>query len=207
VGRLWGIPRELFPRDGAILPYNAYSDPANRQQFFWYGDYFDHYNRSYFVSAMENGTTTGVLREHVMRLNSSVQCNNVPSSEFPSPCSGTRPFTTSYNTEFLDIRVCAPGEYGVYPWNLTRNQQDLPEELFIDVFVPYNGTVFSGNFLLNFTIHCTAATTRGYFELGNYRNNFSYGPLIDQWPTDHESIYDFNDYLGFYADFNHPSAK
>lgn len=182
-------------------PYDSYSKPVNRQQFIWYSESFADFNRSFFVTAMQNGTTTGVLREHVMRLNSSVQCSYVPQAEFPLLCPGVRPFTASYSGEHLDIRVCTPGEYGVYPWTLSRNRQDLAEELFIDV-----SQAISPSYP-NFTLHCTAETTRGYFELGNYRNNFSYGPLIEKWPTPDESLYDFNDHLNSYAHYNHPSEK
>ncbi len=94
----------------------------------------------------------------------------------------------------VGLRVCVPGEYGVHPWNLTRHRQDLAEELFLDVLAPVN-YINLGYLRSNFTLHCHAGTTRGYFELGNYRNNYTYGPLLSQWPALAEMEMEFNDYL------------
>ena len=60
---------------------------------------------------------------------------------------------------------------------------------------------------LNFTLHCQAETTRGYFELGNYHNNYSYSPLLEKWPGSVEMATEFNDYLNSYADYLPPSEK
>jgi hypothetical protein len=46
----------------------------------------------------------------------------------------------------------------------------------------------------SYTIHCTATTTRGYFELGNDWNLNTYGPLLDQWPNRVQMAEDFNDW-------------
>lgn len=45
-----------------------------------------------FAAALPNGTTTGVLRQRLMRLNSTVVCNELNSSDFPSTCSGNNPW-------------------------------------------------------------------------------------------------------------------
>lgn len=109
--RLW--PDNPY-RDGD--PYDSFANPANRETFLWYTEAFARFNHSFFVTAHQNGTTTGVLREHAMRLNSSIKCSQVPQSNFPSTCPGARPFTTFFSrSSTLDIRVCAPGEYGVHP--------------------------------------------------------------------------------------------
>lgn len=103
-------------------PYRFYVTPVVSETFFWYMKDIASYRRNLFITALQNGTTTGLLREHAMRLNSSVKCSQVPRSDFPPICPGAHPFTTSFSqSSFLDIRVCVPGEYGVYPWDLIRH--------------------------------------------------------------------------------------
>lgn len=167
------------------------ADPPYTQMLYYWTNPGIGVGPKFFLTAMQNGTTTGVLREHAMRLNSSVSCKKVPQDQFPSTCSGRRPFTTSLLSDLLGIRVCAPGEYGVFPWTLSRNRQDITEELFLDVVDNRDGRYLTANF----TLHCEASTTRGYFELGNYRNNQAYGPLLEKWPTPEEMETNFNDKL------------
>ncbi|KAK6217909.1 hypothetical protein LQW54_003197 [Pestalotiopsis sp. IQ-011] len=50
----------------------AYADPSTRREFFVYGSDSGLSHDGFFVTALENGTVTGVLREHAIRLNSSV---------------------------------------------------------------------------------------------------------------------------------------
>lgn len=170
--------------DSDLLGSRAY--PANRRSFFWqFMGLRD--NASFFVSALENGTTTGVLREHAIRLNSSVTCSPVSREEYPETCPGERPFTAIFANQYLEVRTCVPGEHGVTPWTLSRNRQDIDEEMFIDVMDNHQ--------FGNYTVHCTASTTRGYFELGNSRNSYAYGPLLNKWPDKQEMANEFNDYL------------
>lgn len=82
---------------------------------------------------------------------------------------------------------------------MSRSRQDIREELFIDVFEELElGMVDQQGFrnlTTDRTLHCTAFTTRGYFELGNYRNNQTWGPLLAKWPSYEDMTNDFNDYL------------
>ncbi|KAF1916190.1 hypothetical protein BDU57DRAFT_516139 [Ampelomyces quisqualis] len=137
----------------------------------------------YFVAALPNATTTGVLRHRLMRLNSTVDCDQINMSNFPSRCEGQRPFAASYNwTEGPAVRLCVPGERGLYPWETNRNRQDITEDFYLDVsgLAPASGY---GNTAYNttLTLHCSVGTTRGYFEMGNYRNDLRPGPLLDRW--------------------------
>jgi hypothetical protein len=153
---------------------------------------------SYFVSAMPNGTTTGILREHAMRLNSTAQCNIISESAFPSTCSGSHPFETSFRSDFLRIDICAPGDYtGLTdpPWTLSRDRQDIQEQLYIKVNPTYNASIAWAPWLpSNFITQCSANTTRGYFELGNIRNNLVPGQLIEKWPDNDTMWNQYNDY-------------
>ncbi|KAL5042433.1 hypothetical protein BDW71DRAFT_200563 [Aspergillus fruticulosus] len=186
------IETHMWPEPSYIRNQSqTLTDPPYTQMLYYWTNPEIGVGPKFFVTAMQNGTTTGVLREHAMRLNSSVKCEPVPQDQFPSTCPGRRPFTASLLSSLLDIRVCAPGEYGVFPWTLSRNRQDITEELFLDVVDNTDGRYP----IASFTLHCEASTTRGYFELGNYRNNQAYGPLLEKWPTPEEMEMDFNDKL------------
>ncbi|KAI7157093.1 hypothetical protein KC349_g5825 [Hortaea werneckii] len=162
------------------------------------------YPHDFFVSAVPRDTTTGVLRQHAMRMNSSAECADISQDEFPSQCGGDLPFSTSYDAgNETQIRICVPGNHTQSPWSLTRDRQDIEEEMFID-FTSYvdpdtrsgAANVFRGR---NFTAHCTTKSTRGYFELANYRNNYTAQPLMDKWPDRETLQTDFNDYLELFS--------
>ncbi|PYI03330.1 hypothetical protein BO78DRAFT_472076 [Aspergillus sclerotiicarbonarius CBS 121057] len=173
-----------------------------RGTFFWYDETFP--SDKYFVSALQNGTNTGVLREHAIRLNSTSACVAVPASEFPQTCPGDRPFVTNLTApDLLDIRICVPGMYGQTPWTRSRDRQDISEELWIDV-VPQLWEFET--YQSNFTLRCTTNSTRGYFEISNSRNGNNPGPLLEKWPSQEELAKDFNDYLGIDGDFAIPSV-
>jgi hypothetical protein len=137
----------------------------------------------YFVAALPNATTTGVLRHRLMRLNSTVDCKRIDQSSFPSPCQGQRPFAASYSwTTGPAVRLCVPGERGLHPWQISRNRQDIKENLYLDVsgLAPATGSR-NTTYNTTLTLHCMVGSTRGYFELGNYRNDLRPGPLLDRW--------------------------
>lgn len=160
------------------------ANDINRGTFFWYHETMQ--DEIYFVSALKNGTNTGVLRQHAIRLNSSSGCVPVPSSEYPAECPGDRPFITRLSSpDYLDIRVCAPGRYGQSPWSLSRDRQDITEQLWIDV-TSYNQLGEMLILPINFTMKCTTNTTRGYFEVNNYLNGNSPGPLVEKWPSEED---------------------
>lgn len=177
--------------------------------FFWYYESTQPGSPTFFVSAVPNATTTGVLREHAMRLNSSVECTLIDRSAFPSACVGDLPLVKSFSrSSNMSIDICVPGDYSKNPWSLSRDRQNLTEELYVDVFVPYESKLngYFDDTFYNFTAHCTANTSRGYFELGNYRNNYTAGPLIDKWPDNETMWKDFNDYQGALAGYNVPQT-
>lgn len=153
-----------------------------------------------FVAALPAGTLTGVLREHVLRLNSTVSCTSLEISGFPATCAGENPFRASleYRGEYdwgksdgnlSAVDICAPGDLGRHPWTVSRNRQELSEEVFLR---------FSGDEHDAGVVHCTGLTTRGYFELGNMHNGNAFGPLLDAWPSSGPSLEEhrFHDYMG-----------
>lgn len=152
--------------------------------------------QTYFVAAIPNNTVTGILREHAIRLNSSVTCESIATESFPVQCEGSRPFVTSYNrTDDMSLKICVPGDSTVFPWSLSRDRQDIEERLFIQAKVYYIDDVQRLGEYTNWTTHCTAKTTRGYFELGNVRNGFQAGLLLDKWPDIATLKKNLNDYL------------
>jgi hypothetical protein len=157
-------------------------------------------NSESFVATLVQGTTTGVLREHIMRLNSSVSCQRIPRSQFPSSCAGEHPFTISFQHGGNFTRVCIPGFWGLSPWTQSRSRQDICEDLYLDILeqLEFNpGLVDEKNYTRDYTLHCSANTTRGYFELGNYRNNYTWGPLLERWTSKEELTKDYNDFSRF----------
>jgi hypothetical protein len=101
----------------------------------------------------------------------------------------------------ITIRICAPGHYYKSPWTLSRNRQDITGELYVDVWFPDNTTIIPEYARLvhyrisNFTTSCTTTTTRGYFELPNYRNDYLAQPLNDKWPDNGTMWSEWNDYI------------
>lgn len=170
------------------------------------------YNDRYFVSSIKNGSNTGILREHAMRLNSSIDCEITPSSAFPQVCPGDQPFVTNFSApETFDIRICVPGASGSTPWNLTRDRQDLSEELWID-FGIHNSFMlasYTDSFhnAVSSTLHCTVRSTRGYFEVNNDWNGGNPGPLLEKWPGSEEMATEYNDFLGPEQRYGIPTAS
>lgn len=175
---------------------DAYMDPSIRREFFVYASDTGLSHDGFFVTALENGTVTGVLREHAIRLNSSVHCEYIAQTDFPTPCPGGRPLDTHIQRPNVNVSICAPGNMTRFPFTPSRNRQDITEDLYIDFAVAPGSTSYPIQEFDNFTIHCNASTSRGYFELGNSNNNYVYGPLIDSWPDNETMARDFNDVRG-----------
>ncbi|KAI2616718.1 hypothetical protein GGR54DRAFT_649144 [Hypoxylon sp. NC1633] len=126
-------------------------------------------------------------------------------SDFPSPCPGPEPVNTHVERPGLTLNVCAPGNASQFPFTPSRHRQDIIEHLYVDLEVSQGGAYLS--YTDNFTIHCTASTSRGYFELGNEGNDYIYDPLLDRWPDPDDIEKNFNDYRSSGAGFARPTAE
>lgn len=152
----------------------------------------------FFAAGLPSNLTSGVLREHAMRFNSSVNCELIDRASFPSSCSGQGPFAaTLKRNEDTDIRVCVPGEIGAIPWTRSRSRQDITEPLYMDIRDGDSSGKHSQAEYRNIsaTIRCEAKTTRGFFELGNTWNNDTYTNLLSEWPSQEQMADGYNDWV------------
>ena len=159
---------------------------------YYYGDLNSTYARSplHFIATVPNGTTTGVLQQSALRINSSTTCATIGPDDFPTTCSGSNPFSTFYNTNdtsignrnpssqipiSYEVQVCIPGDVGASPWNNNTNRQDITEELFVQLASPQSTeNSDDDNF---FAFHCVTNTSLGEFVLGNYNNSNQFSNL------------------------------
>ena len=161
----------------------------------------------YFTSAHPVGTQTGVMRNFALRMNTSVSCKLLSSSSmFPKSCAGDASFYRNFSNAkdsdslahstqpYINFagRVCAPGDMTKSPWNQTGDPQELYEDLWLDYQisgrVPSNGSDIDLDKQYDFTQHCNSLTTLGYFELPNYWNGNTVGPLIANLSADYEGF-------------------
>lgn len=166
------------------------------------------YRVPWWVAGVPNGTTTGVLRQHAMRLKSSVEFETIDISEVPILCPGAQPFTSEYawdsptlpnhgqNRSDYEIRVCLPCNFTEPLWNRTRDAITISEEIYlsIDYLDPTNNTGLGSVYDGSWGTHCTVRTTRGFFELGNAFNDFIPQELLQNFPSG-SSMEDFNDFM------------
>lgn len=168
---LWTDPTQPNPYEGS--DYGTEND----QILAYYDEDYD--GPPFWVSAVPNGTATGVLRQHAMRMNTSVACEQFPATEFPSECAGAYPFTADFawtrgsinGPESFRMSVCVPGSYVVSPWNRSRDAMTIQEDIYLGVLPigeDYESQIL--RYQVPFVTHCMVNTTRGYFELGNAFN-------------------------------------
>ncbi|KAI1140010.1 hypothetical protein F5Y05DRAFT_376858 [Hypoxylon sp. FL0543] len=184
---------------------DGYTKPPLRRTFLVYSADFAQNADGFFVTALDNGTNTGVLREHAIRLNSSVHCEHISRSDFPSPCPGAQPLEARIDRSGLTLSICAPGNASQFPFTPSRHRQDISEDLYVDLEVSRH-IAFQAN-ADNFTMHCSASTSRGYFELGNEQNGYIYGPLLDRWPDPDDIAKNFNDFRSITGGWAHPTEE
>jgi hypothetical protein len=190
-------PRLWFDEAASTLKYPYHVTVLDGSFESYSGSYsFSNDKLYHFASAFPSSVDTGALRYHATRLNSSISCTTIDNTTFPETCSGSRPFVGDYtlgggSNGNARVRWCVPGAYDVSPWTLSRNRQDITEEMYIDVVetIPKS----SSDFYVTNAMHCIANTTRGPFELPNAFNQHKPGPLLDNWPSQQEIAASYND--------------
>ena len=160
----------------------------------------------FFSSALPVGSNTGVLRNLATRMNTSIDCHLIPQSDFPATCPNKNGFFREFSNIANDSdpypfysgilypghpryrgRICVPVRELESPWINIADRQDIQEDLWID-FQSSNPTHpkgFGGYYLglaerVNFIQRCTSNSTLGFFELPNYWNGQTVGPLLTQ---------------------------
>ena len=89
-----------------------------------------------------------------------------------------------FETKNLD--VCVVGNATGF-WNDTSNRQELREDFFMAVTV--NSSLRNLN-ISDQAMHCVGTTTWGCFELPNYMNNNTAGPLLSTFSSESSFPYD-----------------
>ncbi|PYI02326.1 hypothetical protein BO78DRAFT_410745 [Aspergillus sclerotiicarbonarius CBS 121057] len=163
-----------------------------------YATYFyDLRGNSTFVSVPVNSATTGIISDHAFRFNTSVVSGEVSEDSYPDTCGGPGSFSASTVANLSDLdasyqipesangvmefKVCALGDSQLFPWNLTRNRQDIAEEAYVYFNSVAMSFLTNGSRTTSWTQRIRANTTAGYFMLPNYMNNYETGPLLERF--------------------------
>lgn len=147
-----------------------------------------------FFAEVPSGFHTGLYRQHVPRINSTTKtyrepfpedCGSIPGAffaEFRSKANGSDEELSPLET--WSLRACMPTDLTKSPWKATRDRQDFSEELYLDISF---GIHTKGGALYDYIpgtsryqLKLVLSTTAGYFELPNYMNNGTAGPLLDK---------------------------
>lgn len=138
--------------------------------------------RNPFVAQLHYGFSTGTIQQIAPRINSSVTYEAVPDDEFTENCSDADDFNFKYHfTEGFrscDLQACMPGNLSVSPFKNQRDPQHIEEVLYLNV------SALTENVVVKPTAYkAVMRTTLGYFELPNYMNAQTCGPLLDKDST------------------------
>jgi len=152
-----------------------------------------------FLAQLPPDYSTGILRQYLLRINSTARLDRITESEFPADCDSIPDaFYVHYaavNPNGWDtigwddwsLSVCMPANMSRSPWQATRDRQDFSEELYLNIsfdrvyLMPDDDIPGPRASLFKITVD----TTAGYFELPNYTNGQLPGPLLDHDPTKH----------------------
>ncbi|KAK3695740.1 hypothetical protein B0T22DRAFT_438693 [Podospora appendiculata] len=123
----------------------------------------------FFASALPANTSTGMYRQHGLRMNSTASCVRKPLLKATFECQGNGTFWTRYENNGLTVHVCLRTPiWWKSAFYLQDERASMSQEL--------NETV----------VLSVATTTLGLFELGNTFNSGKAGPLLRAIPEYHE---------------------
>ncbi|KAK2782043.1 hypothetical protein FQN53_000219 [Emmonsiellopsis sp. PD_33] len=135
-----------------------------------------------FLAQVPRGFSTGLFRQFVPRINSTAR---VSEASFPPNC-GDEPGSLFLHHENnstqsgpypWSVTLCIPADVSLTPWKLTRDRQDFSEEVYFEIKAKEQGSRAA-----TFAFKVVLDTTAGYFELPNYMNNETAGPLLEHGP-------------------------
>lgn len=148
-----------------------------------------------FLVELPNGYSTGLISQFIPRINSTATYENITASEYPSGCDQIiGAFSVGYSGKILysptdsaanwSIQACMPADLRQSPWKYIRDRQDFSEELYLNVTIITDGRVPRKNTPVGGSFYrVTLNTTAGYFELPNYMNGLTAGPLLEKDPN------------------------
>ena len=146
-----------------------------------------------FLAQLNANFSTGLIRQFIPRLNSTATVQEVDDSQWPQDCD-RKPGALFKTYEYINASVnatgswsitgCMPADQTKSPWQATRRRQDFTEELYLNITL--NGFLdVADNYTSRSTYKVVLDTTAGYFELPNYMNGQTAGPLLEDDPNDH----------------------
>ena len=150
------------------------------------------YNQSYnssvprfFTTSLPVGTDTGILRAIALRLNSSLSCEAVLDTDWPSNCYEDSSQSSIHLAEHT-VRICVSGDFNA---SSGEDRRDISENYWFNFQVvndtnassraSANGSSVQADRGYNFGHHCQQNTTLAYFELPNYWNNHTVQDIIN----------------------------
>ncbi|GME65165.1 uncharacterized protein LTHEOB_1627 [Neofusicoccum parvum] len=140
---------------------------------------------------MPYGFHTGHQRSYVPRFNTTVNYDTIAESDAPEGCFDEQEdadwikYQYEYNPEDdgrryynWNIKTCISSNALKVPIKNTRDRQDFDEEFYLNITQPWSDGPG--------TFRVSARTTIGYYELPNYHNNGSVGPLLEKYTLEDE---------------------
>ncbi|KAK3676798.1 hypothetical protein LTR78_003575 [Recurvomyces mirabilis] len=149
-----------------------------------------------FMAQLPAGYNTGLVRQFLPRLNSSVTRERITEADFPMNCSYQSTFFANYSTTVLTgwyngsrvgpswhLIACMPGT-DEQSRPVSRARQDFSEHLYLNLSA-YNGPNSDNDTPDDWSglFRVTLRTTSGYFELPNHMNANLPGPIFNHNST------------------------
>ncbi|KAI7214520.1 hypothetical protein KC333_g5974 [Hortaea werneckii] len=152
-----------------------------------------------YLAQLPTDYNTGVVRQFIPRFNVSISRENITEQGMPKECMVGQPgaFYVNYANEVKDgnrtegdwaLEACMPATQRRSPWQATRSRQDITETLYLKLRSDPHSIDFPGvpvRSARDCTFKITLNTTAGYFELPNYLNGQTAGPLLTDDPSLH----------------------
>ncbi|KAK7188375.1 uncharacterized protein CC84DRAFT_1123629 [Paraphaeosphaeria sporulosa] len=129
------------------------------------------------------------FRQFAPRMNSSIMSEEISSNDFGENCRNEtenghfyaryyyveqHAYDDNYYNPDVDFEVCVTNDLRISPWNITRDRQDLVEEMYYKTQDRNKGSL--GYWKI------TSITSLGYFEVPSSQNGDVPGPLLEKDP-------------------------
>lgn len=174
-------------------PYSS-SDDTNLwgQGDSWYADrmaYESGEAPSLAYVPLASDFTTGAfpIAQYAPRISSSISYTAITPDEFTKNCRNETDkgwFYAKYERDeeyrTVSLEACMPVDLRKSPWNVTRDRQDLEEELYLNILSSTSSDTGPTYW------KASAKSSLGYFELPSEANGNTQGELLDKDPFEHD---------------------